>query len=145
MQNNAAIISIGNELLNGHTVDTNSNWLCGRLLSISIPVVYSCAIIDDIEEIKNAIEYASGKADIILITGGLGPTDDDLTRDGIARFLGVELEYHSEIEERIKKFFAARKCPMPEKNKVQAYLPAGASEIENSLGTAPGLTKKVKR
>ena len=140
--NNAAIISIGNELLNGHTVDTNSNWLCGRLLSVSIPVVYSCAIIDNIEEIKNAIEYAFGKADIILITGGLGPTDDDLTRNGIAQFLNVKLEYHSEIEEKIKKFFAARNYPMPEKNKVQAYLPAGTSEIENNLGTAPGIFYK---
>ncbi len=139
MQINAAIISIGNELLNGHTVNTNSTWLCGRLLTVSIPVIYNCDIGDDIEEIKNAIEYASGKADIILITGGLGPTDDDLTRNGIAKFLNVELDYHPEIEEKIKKFFAARNYPMPEKNKVQAYLPAGAGEIENNLGTAPGI------
>ncbi len=135
---NAAIISVGNELLNGNTVDTNSNWLCGRLISESISVVYSCAIGDDIEEIKNAIKYAAGKADIILITGGLGPTDDDLTRDGIAKFLGVELEYHPDIFEKIKKFFAVRNYPMPERNKIQAYLPAGTSEIENNLGTAPG-------
>jgi len=139
---NAAIISIGNELLNGHTVNTNSNWLCGRLLTISIPVIYNCDIGDDIDEIKNAIEYASGKADIILITGGLGPTDDDLTRDGIAKFLGVKLEYHPDIFEKIKKFFAARNYPMPEKNKIQAYLPAGTSEIENNLGTAPGIFYK---
>ena len=142
MQNRAAIISVGNELLNGNTVDTNSNWLAGRLLSISIPVVYSCAVIDDIEEIKNAIEYTSGKADIILITGGLGPTDDDITRDGIAKFLDVKLEYHPDIFEKIKKFFAVRNYPMPEKNKIQAYLPAGASEIENNLGTAPGIFYK---
>ncbi len=142
MQNNAAIISIGNELLNGHTVNTNSNWLCGRLLTVSIPVIYNCDIGDDIEEIKNAIEYASAKADIILITGGLGPTDDDLTRNGIAEFLNVELEYHPEIEEKIKKFFAARNYLMPEKNKVQAYLPAGTIEIENNLGTAPGIFYK---
>lgn len=139
MQNNAAIISVGNELLNGNTVDTNSNWLAGRLLSVSIPVVYSCAITDDIEEIKNAIQYASDKADIILITGGLGPTDDDLTRDGIAKFLGVKLEYKPEIYEKIKKFFVTIDQPMVEKNKIQAYLPAGTSEIENDLGTAPGI------
>jgi nicotinamide-nucleotide amidase len=136
---NAAIICVGNELLNGNTVDTNSNWLCGRLISESIPVVYSCAIGDDIEEIKNAIKYASAKADIVLITGGLGPTDDDLTRQAIAEFLNVKLEYHSEIEEKIKKFFAAINRPMVEKNKIQAYLPAGTSEIENNLGTAPGI------
>jgi nicotinamide-nucleotide amidase len=139
MQNNAAIISVGNELLNGNTVDTNSNWLCSRLLSVSIPVVFSCAVGDDIEEIKNAIQYASGKADIVLITGGLGPTDDDLTRDGIAKFLGVKLEYHPDIEEKIKKFFKNLNRPMTENNKIQVYLPAGTSEIENNLGTAPGI------
>jgi molybdenum cofactor synthesis domain-containing protein len=139
MLTNAAIISVGNELLNGHTVNTNSNWLCGRLLTVSIPVIYNCDIGDDIEGIKNAIEYASGKADIILITGGLGPTDDDITRDGIAKFMGVELEYHPDIFEKIKKFFTAINRPMVEKNKIQAYLPAGTSEIENNTGTAPGI------
>jgi nicotinamide-nucleotide amidase len=139
MEIKAAIISVGNELLNGNTVDTNSNWLQGRLLSVSISVVYSCVVGDDIKDIKNAIEYAAGKADIILITGGLGPTDDDLTRDGIAQFLGVKLEYHTEIFEKIKKFFAVRNYPMAEKNKIQAYLPAGTSAIENDLGTAPGI------
>lgn len=139
---NAAIISVGNELLNGNTVDTNSNWLCGRLLSASVPAVYRCAVGDDVEDIKAAIEYASGKANIILITGGLGPTDDDLTRDGIAKFLGAGLEYHPDIFEKIKKFFAVRNYPMPEKNKVQAYLPAGTVAIENDLGTAPGIFYK---
>ncbi|MGD0785341.1 MAG: competence/damage-inducible protein A [Sedimentisphaerales bacterium] len=137
--NNAAIISVGNELLNGNTVDTNSNWLQSRLLTVSIPVVFSCAIGDNIEEIKNTIKYASAKADIILITGGLGPTDDDLTRQAIAEFLGVKLEYHSEIEDKIRKFFIAINRPMVEKNKIQAFLPAGTSEIENNLGTAPGI------
>jgi nicotinamide-nucleotide amidase len=136
---NAAIISVGNELLNGNTVDTNSNWLQNRLLTVSIPVVFSCAVTDDIQEIKNAIQYAAGKADIILITGGLGPTDDDLTRQAIAEFLGVKLEYHSELFEKIEKFFIAINRPMVEKNKIQAFLPAGTSEIENDLGTAPGI------
>jgi nicotinamide-nucleotide amidase len=94
---------------------------------------------DVVSDVKNAIEYAASKADIILITGGLGPTDDDLTRNGIAEFLAVGLEYHCEIEEKIKKFFAAINRPMVEKNKIQAYLPAGTSEIENDLGTAPGI------
>jgi len=136
---NAAVICVGNELLNGNTVDTNSNWLAGRLLTASIPVIYTCTVPDVVSDIKNAIENASAKADIILITGGLGPTDDDLTRDGIAQFLSVKLEYHPEIEEKIKKFFAVRNYPMAEKNKIQAYLPAGTSAIENDLGTAPGI------
>ncbi len=136
---NAAIICIGNELLNGQTVDTNSNWLAGRLLTASIPVVYTCTVGDVISDIKSAIECAAAKADIILITGGLGPTDDDLTRNGIAEFLAVGLEYHSEIENKVRCFFASRGYVMPQKSKIQAYLPAGTSEIENNLGTAPGI------
>jgi nicotinamide-nucleotide amidase len=137
--NNAAIICVGNELLNGQTIDTNSNWLAGRLLTASIPVIYTCIVGDVVGDIKNAIEYASGRADIILITGGLGPTDDDLTRSGIAEFLAVGLEYHCEIEEKIRNFFSVRSISMPQKNRIQAYLPAGTSEIENDLGTAPGI------
>jgi len=135
----AAILSVGNELLNGSTLDTNSNWLQKQLLTVSIPVVYSCSLVDDIDEIKNAIEYASTKANVILITGGLGPTDDDLTRQAIAKYLNVELEYHPEIYTKIENFFNSIKRPAVEKNKIQAYLPAGTSEIENQLGTAPGI------
>ncbi|MDD5135591.1 MAG: molybdopterin-binding protein, partial [Phycisphaerae bacterium] len=123
MRVNAAIISVGNELLNGHTVDTNSNWLCGRLLAASVPVVYSCAVGDVVEEIKIAIDCALKKAGIILITGGLGPTDDDLTRNAIAEFLGVRLEYHPKIDDKIKEFFRARGYQMPQRNNIQAYLP----------------------
>ena len=114
---NAAIICVGNELLNGQTIDKNSNWLADRLLAVSIPVVHTCAVGDIVGDIKSAIEYAFGRAGIILITGGLGPTDDDLTRNGIAEFLDVELEYHCEIEEEIKKFFSARGVSMAEKNR----------------------------
>ncbi|MFA6176858.1 MAG: competence/damage-inducible protein A [Phycisphaerae bacterium] len=139
MKNNAAIISVGNELLNGHTLDTNSNWLQQRLLTVSVQVVYSCCVSDDISEIKAAIEYASQKAGIILITGGLGPTDDDITRNAIAEFLNVELVHHPQIEEEMRKFFARINRPMVEKNKIQAYLPAGTEVINNPLGTAPGI------
>ena len=139
MQIKVAIICVGNELLNGHTVDTNSNWLCSRLLTASVSVVYSCCIGDDIKEIKNAIEYATQKAQIVLITGGLGPTDDDITRNAIAEFLNVKLVYHSQIDQKIKDYFKLRNYPMPARNSIQAYLPAGTSEIENPLGTAPGI------
>ncbi len=135
----AAILSVGNELLNGSTVDTNSNWLQKQLLTVSIPVVYTCSIVDEIDEIKNAIEYASTKADVILITGGLGPTDDDLTRQAIAKYLNVGLEFYPDIYAKIEDFFISIKRPMVEKNKIQAYLPAGTNEIENNLGTAPGI------
>lgn len=136
---NAAIICIGNELLNGHTIDTNSSWLAERLLAVSTEVVYSCCIGDDVGEIKSAIQHASNKADIILITGGLGPTDDDLTRNGFAEFLNTELVLHPELEEKIKDFFKTRGYDMPQRNICQAYLPKGTEEIENHLGTAPGI------
>jgi nicotinamide-nucleotide amidase len=139
MKNNAAIISVGNELLNGNTIDTNSNWLQQRLLTASVQVVYSCCITDDISEIKAAIESASQKAGIILITGGLGPTDDDITRNAIAEFLNVQLVHHPEVEEKIKKIFIRINRPMVDKNKIQAYLPAGTEVIDNPLGTAPGI------
>lgn len=139
MKNNAAIISVGNELLNGNTIDTNSNWLQQRLLTASVQAVYNCCVTDDISEIKAAIEYASQNAGIILITGGLGPTDDDITRNAIADFLNVQLVYHHEIEEEMQKFFARINRPMVEKNKIQAYLPAGTEVIDNPLGTAPGI------
>ena len=135
----AAIISVGNELLNGSTVDTNSNWLQKQLLTVCIPVVYTCSVVDDIDEIKNAIEYASKKADVILITGGLGPTDDDLTRQALAKYLNVELEYYPDIYEKIENFFISIKRPTVEKNKIQAYLPEGTIELDNKLGTAPGI------
>jgi len=138
----ASIISIGNELLNGQTVDTNSTWLSGKLLEVGIPTVSAYTIGDDVGAIKDCIEKAVIQADIILITGGLGPTDDDITRDGLAEFLSTELVFKPELLEKIKSFFAARKYPMPEKNKVQAYIPQNTITIENNLGTAPGILYK---
>jgi nicotinamide-nucleotide amidase len=85
------------------------------------------------------LSLASGDADLVLVTGGLGPTDDDLTRQAFAKFLGSELQLQSELLEKIQNIFAHRERPMPQKNKIQAYIPAGAKAIENNLGTAPGI------
>jgi nicotinamide-nucleotide amidase len=135
----ASIVSIGNELLSGQTINTNASYLSERLLSIGIPVISSYTIGDDIDSIVRALNLTSSDADIILITGGLGPTDDDLTRQGLAKFLGVELQFHKELLDKIQSMFARRERPMPEKNKIQAYIPAGALAIDNKLGTAPGI------
>jgi nicotinamide-nucleotide amidase len=135
----ASIISIGNELLTGQTVSTNASYLSERLLLISIPVisVYTCG--DDIDSIVRMLNLASDDADVVLVTGGLGPTDDDVTRQALAQFLGSELQLRSELLEKIQKIFACRERPMPERNKIQAYIPAGTKTIENNLGTAPGI------
>ena len=141
----ACIVSIGNELLNGHTTDTNCSYICGRLLSIGIPVVSAYTVGDDIKQIVRSLKRAAEDADIIIATGGLGPTDDDLTRQAFAELLGVELQVKPALLKNIRKFFADRGLPMPEKNTIQACVPKGASALENPLGTAPGIFVKMKR
>ncbi len=102
----ASIISIGNELLSGQTVDTNTTYLSGQLLTIGLPVVSSYTIGDEMDAIVRAFNLASTDADIVLATGGLGPTDDDLTRQAFAKFLGTELQLKTDLLDRIQNFFA---------------------------------------
>ena len=134
----ASIISIGNELISGQTVDTNSAYLSGRLLSIGMPTVSIFAIGDEMDRVVKTLDLACSDADVIIVTGGLGPTDDDLTRQAIAEFLGVELELKPELVEHIREYFAKRGSKMYENNRCQAYIPTGAKVVENRLGTAPG-------
>ncbi len=139
----ASIISIGNELLSGQTVSTNASYLSERLLSIGIPVVSSYTIGDDTDAIVRSFNLASTDAELVLATGGLGPTDDDLTRQGLAEFLGVELQLQNELLQKIQNIFTNRNLQMSAKNKIQAYIPAGAKALANSLGTAPGIMAEV--
>lgn len=140
----ASIISIGNEILSGQTVDTNASYLSGKLFPIGIPVVSSYTVGDDIDLIVGTLNLASGDADVVLVTGGLGPTDDDVTRQALARFLDSELELQSELLEQIRDIFCHREGPMPERNKIQAYIPAGTKALANNLGTAPGIVADYK-
>lgn len=135
----ACIISIGNELLNGQTVDTNANWLCQELLALGIPTEGVWVVGDTVERIVSCLQQASELADTILITGGLGPTDDDLTRQALAQFLGVELEFKPELFNELQAFFMARQIAMAPINRVQAFIPAGVKAIPNARGTAPGI------
>ena len=134
----ACIVSIGNEILSGQTVDTNAAHLSAELLSIGVPVVSSYTVRDEIDAIVRGLDLASADADVVLATGGLGPTDDDLTRQALAKFLGAELELQNELLEIIANFFVSRDQPMPERNKIQAYIPAGTKALVN-IGTAPGI------
>ncbi|MBN1972716.1 MAG: competence/damage-inducible protein A [Sedimentisphaerales bacterium] len=134
----ASIVTIGNEILAGLIVDTNAAFLAIELQNIGIPVVSSFTVGDEIDAIVQKLNSASSEADIIVVTGGLGPTDDDLTRQAFAKFLGVELEFHENIFENIKSIFRFRNMPIPEKNRIQAYIPSGAEYIPN-VGTAPGI------
>ncbi len=135
----ASIVSIGNELLSGSSVDTNSAYLSEKLLSIGIPTVAGYTVRDDCEAIAKALRAASEQADIVLTTGGLGPTDDDVTRQAISKFCTRQLKLNESLVEQIEQFFARRGKEMPQRNRVQAYLPDGAEALNNEVGTAPGI------
>jgi len=140
----ASIISVGNEVLSGQTIDTNTSWLSSELLSIGIPVVSSYVVGDDVDSIARVLRLASDDGDIVVASGGLGPTDDDVTRQAFAKFLGSELQLQDELLERIESFFANQDLVMPEKTKIQAYIPVGAKALLNNLGTAPGIMAEYK-
>jgi len=140
----ASIVSIGDEIISSQTVDTNSPYLARELLSVGIPVVSIYTVGDNIDSIVRMVGLASREADIVLVTGGLGPTDDDVTREAFARFLGTELQFHNDLLEKIEAFFVSRGRQMPENCKRQAYIPAGAEPIANKLGTAPGIMAKTE-
>lgn len=139
----AVILSVGDELIAGTTVDTNSAYLSRRLGERGIGVVRHVTVGDDAEAIAAAISDAAGAAEVVLATGGLGPTLDDLTRDGLARAMGAELREDPRQLERIAKLFAARGRPMKPSNRRQALVPVGAAAIDNDRGTAPGLAAMV--
>ncbi|MEJ2703385.1 MAG: competence/damage-inducible protein A [Sedimentisphaerales bacterium] len=134
----ASLISIGNELLNGQTVNSNATYLSAKVLSAGIPVVSTYVVEDEIDAIARGFDLASADADIIVATGGLGPTDDDLTRQALAKFLGVELQLRDDLLKKVQSFFVSQDRPMPAKNKIQACIPAGAKALAN-IGTAPGI------
>jgi len=135
----ASIISVGNEVLSGRPVDTNAAYIARQLRTVGVPVVSSYTVADEEKAIQRALQLASDDADVVITTGGLGPTDDDLTRQAFAGYLGVDLVLQADLLSRLRDFFERRGRPMAEKNKIQACLPVGAAAIENEMGTAPGL------
>jgi nicotinamide-nucleotide amidase len=141
----AEVISIGSELTSGQNLDTNSQWLSRRLASIGIPVLFHTTVADDLAANIAVLAAASRRADLVIVSGGLGPTQDDLTREALARAAGVELEFHEGLLESIRALFEQRGRTMPERNRVQAYLPAGAEAIANANGTAPGIWMRLGR
>ncbi|MGB2986293.1 MAG: competence/damage-inducible protein A [Phycisphaerae bacterium] len=135
----AVILSIGNELTTGQAVDTNAAWLSAALTRFGISVVQHVTVDDDLDRICAAIRQALGGSDIVIITGGLGPTPDDLTRQAFADAVGEPLEQNAEALEHIRTMFARWQRPMSESNKVQALIPRGCEVIPNERGTAPGI------
>src|SRR5438093_12171393 len=135
----AEIISIGSELTSGQNLDTNSQWLSRRLAEIGVPVHWHTTIADDLDANLEAFRIAVRRAGLVLCSGGLGPTQDDLTRQVLAKVAGVELLFDQESFDRIAEMFRRRGRTMPEGNRVQAYFPAGATVLPNERGTAPGI------
>ena len=134
----AEIISIGDELTSGQRLDTNSQWLAQRLTDLGIHVLAHSTISDDMAINVEVFRTAARRADIILCTGGLGPTKDDLTREAFSVAFELPLETYPEALAHIEKLFQARQRAMPERNKVQALFPSGSRIIPNPHGTAPG-------
>ena len=134
----AAILAVGNELLAPGRVETNSVFLTDELAAQGIPVGLRAVIPDNKLAIANAIVYALERVDIVLLSGGLGPTSDDITRDGVATALSLEMELDDTILEEIRERFRKRVVPMPEVNRKQAMVLNGAEVLPNNRGTAPG-------
>jgi len=133
------IIAIGTELLLGQIVDTNSSWLGQELALAGIDSVHQSKVGDNLERIVDSIRLALGRSDAVILCGGLGPTQDDITREAIAEVMGVSLVRDHEIGEKIRELFTSRGREMTQNNLRQADRPEGASLIPEMPGTAPGL------
>ena len=139
----AEIIAIGSELVSGQSIDTNSQWISKGLGAVGIPVRFHTTIGDDLDENIAAFRFAIDRADLVIMSGGLGPTQDDLTREALASVAGFPLVENPASLEAIQSMFARRNRVMPERNKVQARLPEGAEALFNRVGTAPGVWMKI--
>ena len=135
----AEIISIGDELLYGQTLDTNAHWISHKLDEYNIKVFQRTTIGDDADQILNAFATAAERVDIVLITGGLGPTKDDLTKPLLAKYFGVGMVHHEEVLRDITLLFAKASREVTALNAQQAELPANCEKITNPVGTAPGM------
>ena len=134
----AEIISIGTELLLGEITDTNASYIASQLPLLGIDLLWVTQVGDNLARMRECLKRAWGRSDLVLTTGGLGPTEDDLTREAIAEMLGEELSVDPELERGLREFFSLRGFPMPESNIKQATLIPSAKVIPNPRGTAPG-------
>ena len=135
----AGIITIGDELLIGQTVDTNSAWMAQRLNDFGIDVIRRVAVGDKKEDILSAIQEELEKVSILLITGGLGPTADDITKPLLCEFFGGKLVVNEEVLQFVRELFERRKLPVLERNLKQAEVPDNCKVLFNKQGTAPGM------
>jgi nicotinamide-nucleotide amidase len=135
----ASIITIGDELLIGQTIDTNSAWMGSELSKAGFDVCRITSVHDRKEDILNALGESSGKTDVVLITGGLGPTSDDITKQTLCEFFNTRLVINNEVLTMIEEMMVRRNFPMNEKNRKQAEVPESCRVLKNAAGTAPGM------
>lgn len=134
----AEILSTGTEILLGETLNTSAHYLTGKLSALGIEVDYHTTVGDNPERLELVLRQALERSDLLITTGGLGPTADDLTKELVAKVLGLNLELDTSSLEQIKQFFGRRKAPMPARNEKQAYFPTNSKILPNPIGTAPG-------
>ena len=137
------LINTGSELMLGRVLNTHQQWLCRQLADLGYLVARQVAVADTPSEIEQAVRESLARADLVITTGGLGPTSDDLTRELIARLLGKQLREDPAALAHIRQFFEIRNRPMPERTRVQALAPEGAIVLPNPHGTAPGLAMRI--
>lgn len=139
------VVAVGTELLLGQIANTNARWIGEQLSEIGADVLFHQVVGDNLERIVSVLEVAVERADVVIVTGGLGPTEDDITRDAIARIMGVPLERDQALERWLRERFAGfADGPMPENNLRQADVPRGARTIPNDRGSAPGLVADLR-
>lgn len=135
----AEIITIGSEITTGSILNTHSKYISSKLLELGIETYYHTSVDDNKQRVSDIINIALNRADIIITTGGLGPTDDDLTKEVISETLGLELISDKNIEDNIRNIFSKLDKTMPTNNLKQAFKPEGSQFLKNSIGTAPGI------
>jgi len=140
-----SLLATGNELLDGRVRDIAAQLLGALLEERGLKLTRTLSCGDNYEIILQSLEYLTDRSDIIIMTGGLGPTDDDLTREAVARFLGLPLVKNEEAEQKLLQLFERRKRPFLESNRRQAFFPEGASVVANDWGTAPGFSIRFER
>ena len=139
----AVVLAIGDELLLGDLVNTNAAWLGQQCAAAGVAVVSSAVVGDDVKRIAAAVRRGLEDADVVLLTGGLGPTSDDVTRAAVALVGAAPLERSAELADELRRKFAAYGYPMPDSVLVQADVPRGARVLDNPLGSAPGLVLQI--
>ncbi len=139
----AVILSIGDEVLNGEVADTNAAWLAERLVEMGVEVTYHTCVGDTERHVEQSLRYASKRVNLIVATGGLGPTQDDLTRHAVAKVANTPLELHEGALAGLEERFRRWGRPMPPQNRIQAMIPAGAEVLPNTEGTAAGFVARI--